>query len=551
MPSAVGKAKSRSSRFSSPLARNGSSAVRRQDADWLEPNVKETKASYEDHGGAAFGVLEDMQPLGQKPNAKVKARVKPEPLRKTLGKSMGALHDHNVTPEGTPSVETPRSASVPQEEAANVPLPTLEEATDDDYTPSMAKKTAKARRVRGSSGISDLVKTASPSAPPTAPSVREPSATTPVPSTRMSDLSPEELDRINFEAVVESAEKRARALGDEAFGAALRQIFLESQTNEHYAHLLRAILLQTATSEDKVDFTTAVRRAKRTLRRALPPRPISEAESSVHTATPKSHSQRPAPAHPSIEADKQQPIKLRLGHRRNGSESSNVNGGRVVRSTRSRRHSPSPSLTPVAADVDAMDITEVTQLASAAPDVEHASSQRSNSSDLERVVSGLHTNGNALEADSEVTESLSIGSGLHLAPADSRFAALENSEVKKSLKRSPVDAGLEAAHTDVVETAKRRKLTEGLYRDPPRDKITESHIRESVEGTRSLRNRDLVNHRPTLKLTNGTSNLRHKRGREPSDSPLSDMSLSPPPVLDPPTDASTSHGKKKAKTKQS
>lgn len=554
MPSVVGKTKSRSSRFSSPLVRNGTPTAKPSSSEWAEPSVKDSKASYEDHGGAPFGVLEDMQPLGQRPSTKVRTRVKAEPLRKSLGKSMGAFHDYNVTPEGTPPVETPRSTSALQEEAALVPLPTMEDEADDDYTPRVAKKSSsRARRTRGSSGVSDMVKTASPSIPPSATIVRASSASTLSRTTKAADISPQELERINFEAVVDSAEKRARALGSDAFGAALRQVYLESQSNDHYAHLLRAILLQTATENDKSDFTTAIKKAKRTLRKVLSAKSGNEVESSVTTTTPKSRSQQESTPHPSIEQEKLKPIKLRLGHRHNDTEREQANGTRPSRSTRARDKSPSPSLSPVPADVDMTDPSEHIELVPSASSshVEGSYHRRTESSDLIPIGSGLHTLEPTPEARSVSTDLIPVHPGLFSVNGDDAEPPKAATGVKAAAKRSPMEAGFDETAVDMIESTKRRKLNETLYKDPPRKDITESHIRESTDASRSLRTRETVNYRPKLKLTNGTPNTRQKRGREPSDSPLSDMSMSPPPVHNPPTDASTSRAKKKAKTKQS
>lgn len=52
--------------------------------DWLEPSITH-RPSYIDHGGQPYGVLEHMQPLGEAPNAKVKARVKPDGVRENCG----------------------------------------------------------------------------------------------------------------------------------------------------------------------------------------------------------------------------------------------------------------------------------------------------------------------------------------------------------------------------------------------------------------------------------------------------------------------------------
>ncbi|KAF4547448.1 PHD-finger domain-containing protein 3 [Elsinoe fawcettii] len=555
MPSAVGKGKPRSSRLSSPQVRNGTPVARESLSGWSEPTLKDARASFEDHGGMPFGVLEDMQPLGQRPSSKVKTRVKAEPLRKSIGKSLGNKQEYTVTPEGTPPVETPRSTSVvPQEEvaAALVPIPTMEKDADDDYMPHVGKKAAKvSRRTRGSSGISDIVKTASPSVAPIPPTSVQTSTPTPAPARVVPapDMSDQEMERVNFELVVNSAEKRARSLGSEAFGAALRQVYLEARTNDHYVHLLRAVLMQTATDEDKADFTTAIKKAKRTLRRTQPSRPLSDVDSSVIDHTPKSKSRNLQAARPSIETNKPS-IRLNFARGQLAAEGSDAEGGRSLRRTRSREKSLSAPLTPVPADIDMQDPPHHDELVNAAIDNGDGLDGQIESDDLASAGT-LHT---ATDTPDPIvpddTASLAVFNGVHDGNSDDGTSGAGD---HRAPKRSPLEAGFDQTTIDVIEHTKRRKLNETLYKDPPKKDVEESHIRDSTEATRSLRHRDnAVNYRPTLKLTNGTPNTRQKRGgRDPSDSPLSDMSMSPPPVINPPTDVAANRNKKKAKTKQS
>ena len=92
---------------------------------WVEPSLA-AKPSFEDHGGAPYGVLEHMQPLGEPPSTRVRARVKGDGARKSLlGKGgAGAGPDAQETPEGTPG---PQSS-----QAALEPLPPLPPIAMDD-----------------------------------------------------------------------------------------------------------------------------------------------------------------------------------------------------------------------------------------------------------------------------------------------------------------------------------------------------------------------------------------------------------------------------------
>ncbi|KAG8628676.1 hypothetical protein KVT40_002541 [Elsinoe batatas] len=553
MPSAVGKGKPRSSRLSSPQVRNGVPIARESPSEWSEPSVKDAQASFEEHGGLPFGVLEDMQPLGQRPSAKVKTRVKAEPLRKSLGKSMGNLQEYTITPEGTPPVETPRSTSVvPQEEPALVPIPTMEDEADDDYMPRVGKKSVKvSRRTRGSSGFSEAIKAASPSLPPpTSVTAKAPTPSALVREPRAPDMSSQEMEQVNFDLVVDSAEKRARALGSEAFGAALRQVYYESRTNDHYTHLLRSILLQTATEEDKSDFTTAIKKAKRTLRRSLPPKAPSEIESSIIEHTPTSKSRPAQAARTSIENGKPS-IRLNFKGRQVAADSTVEDPAPSLRQTRSREKSLSAPLSDVPADIEMMDPPHDHELVKAATST-NALRDNDQNSELSDLMSGdsLRTAENTpVPVQERETGTGGFPNGITATKSDDGQNAGQD---LRALKRTPLDAGFDQPAFDEIEHSKRQRLHETLYKDPPRNTVEESHIRESTEAPRSMRNRESVNYKPTLKLTNGTPNTRQKGGgREPSDSPLSDMSMSPPPVINPPTDATANRNKKKAKTKQS
>jgi len=86
--------------------------------NWAEPALKEPVPSFMDHRGLErVGVLEGMMPLGTMPSAKVKARAKADPLRKTMQPQNMAgmlMEDLRSTPDmlSTPGEDAGHAMSV-------------------------------------------------------------------------------------------------------------------------------------------------------------------------------------------------------------------------------------------------------------------------------------------------------------------------------------------------------------------------------------------------------------------------------------------------------
>ncbi|GAM85688.1 hypothetical protein ANO11243_036960 [Dothideomycetidae sp. 11243] len=603
MPSAVGRGKTRSSRFSSPRAKpTVTKKAPVVTSDWVEPPLKDAKPSYEEHGGSPYGVLEDMQALGQPPTAKARTRIKAEPLRKSLGRSFGATQDNERTVEASPSIDTPREASVVQEQP---PAPIVRPSTEisapgvaDDFSPRASRRSTRSRRARASSAASEAVNDQSAvdkSSFPT--SVKDSPPPETLLSPMMNELSESDIERVNFRTVVEIADRRAQQLGFLHFGAALRQVYAESQTNERYAHLLRAILLQSATEDEKIDFTTAIKRAKRTLRRAEPAT-AHEGADDLNGKTQGVHSRSDSPrpelvARPSIE-DARKPPKIRLSLRRRTAEESEAKAeaktGRMRTRNSRRQRADSQSSASSSSSVSSQarmviagareDLAKAGEalinghdtLVSLNNDFEadtHGTSHaHSNEMSVNSVLSANDTGAvSELDGDarSESTELIPVDEEFvrkwkafrekyYGEPDDGDYTPGGARNIGHSVKRSPVDAGFDQEQLEAIEETKRRKLHETLYKDPgPSEQYRQSHLRESresIEGPRHSRKEKHTNGRPTIRLNNGMLEGRARRGREPSDSPLSDMS-STPPLQDAMVDLQASRSTKKAKTKQS
>ncbi|KAJ4383349.1 hypothetical protein N0V86_001396 [Didymella sp. IMI 355093] len=134
--------------FASPTGTPSDSKERSQRSimEWTEPSVQNPTPSFEEHGFARHGVLEQMAPLGQPPSAKVKQRTRAmggdAAARKSLAGKGSFLGDEaGSTPEVTPAPELePDDSERQEEEELPLELPLHEEDEDDDYVPGKTKK---------------------------------------------------------------------------------------------------------------------------------------------------------------------------------------------------------------------------------------------------------------------------------------------------------------------------------------------------------------------------------------------------------------------------
>lgn len=217
---------------------------------WVEPALAAPKPSYQDHGAAPYGVLEHMQPLGEAPSAKVKARVKPDgPRKSVLGRSSAAAGlDAQETPEGTPA---PASATPQPTDPPTQPPIVIDDEKDGDYAPKMNGK-KKERSTR-----SKAVKRQSESA----------SSATPAASSVKADLNHKfEYDDDKLRRVVEAAKDRAYEVGKPDLAAAVNAVYEQSLKDLQLRVLLEAVLTQKATAQQNAGFQDYVRAAKKKLK---------------------------------------------------------------------------------------------------------------------------------------------------------------------------------------------------------------------------------------------------------------------------------------------
>ncbi|KAF2807850.1 uncharacterized protein BDZ99DRAFT_572740 [Mytilinidion resinicola] len=254
----------KSSRTSSPFRNSNSSpapglVLKKEKAQtfldsWVEPPPKIPTASFEEHGFARHGVLENMAPLGQPPSAKLKAKLRGGPethKHSLLGKNgnVSVAEEAFSTPEMTPAAEPEQAESDPPEEDAILP-PSIEpqdEDEDDEYIPNGVRSASRS----GKTAMKNGFKATTPHrdavlAPTTAP-----------PSTRTPAQNQIMLKAVN------AAMKKATDDGRPSVGDAVRRLYDESCHNQTYARLLDAILNERATPQEHLDFHNYIKRAKK------------------------------------------------------------------------------------------------------------------------------------------------------------------------------------------------------------------------------------------------------------------------------------------------
>ncbi|KAK4953482.1 hypothetical protein LTR66_013645, partial [Elasticomyces elasticus] len=484
----------KSSRMSSPYTRtttNSPAPVQESQKErrttmldgWLEPPTAPPKPSYEDHGGVAYGVLEQMQPLGALPTAKPKARVKPESLRKTaLGKAGGArVGDSHDTPESTPGLESDRAPSAPAEEQlAPLPAPPDDER-DQDYVPVMKpKKSSKSRTPK-----MDAPRPASPPKPMLAAQSASPlappstilrSTATPQQNHRAPAPAPQvwsTQSRTKLQDIISAAVRRARDDGNPALGFAVQDIYNRSIHSQHLTNLLESILSQTATPEQTKEFQDHIAKAKKAMkakesaaRRSQDTgSPATNGEANLKSASPpKSPQTTTPPVVPSIETAPQPSrpkISLRLRTPQKAKavtdDAPGVSKDVAKQKARSRERSASTSSS-LSSLTDVISVDEEADIMDMTFDADGSGDRHEEPSNA--------AGGPAVAADGKVSATQ--------PPAGQPLT-------ESNLKRSSVEAGLHTGERDRVLAAKKQKLDQQIIRD---DAFGQSDMRETAISRR-------------------------------------------------------------------
>lgn len=257
--------------FASPTGTPSDSKERNQRSimEWTEPSVQNPTPSFEEHGFARHGVLEQMAPLGQPPSAKVKQRTRAmggdAAARKSLAGKGSFLGDEvGSTPEVTPAPELePDDSERQEEDELPLELPLLEEDEDDDYVPGKTKKKTPASKttVRGKASAQGKtpgeaktpVKTFSPrvSSAPASPAVQA------VEQPRDTEIS----QRAQI-YLMEAAES-AKAHENLRLGEAFKQLRDMSKRDQNMAAIIDAICKQNQTPLQWESFRSSIKAFKK------------------------------------------------------------------------------------------------------------------------------------------------------------------------------------------------------------------------------------------------------------------------------------------------
>ena len=229
------------------IKRNASVLFKR----WHEPPVL-NRPSFEDHGFERLGVLSTMVPLGSRPTAKVKAKIRND-MERRLSQAQSAAASEAEEPDrdafdttrGVDSLQAEPLAATP---AVQQNITVKAESDDVDYVPAKTDVPI----AQPTSNNSTLKAPAKPD--------NKSSPSRPLPTSRTST------GRQRLEAVVEAAVHKSREVGNPGIGLAIKQIFVESLHNDRLGELLDAILAQKTTQEQTKEFQSYVKKAKKALK---------------------------------------------------------------------------------------------------------------------------------------------------------------------------------------------------------------------------------------------------------------------------------------------
>ena len=482
---------------------------------WTEPALSD-KPSYRDNNGSGYGVNEFMQPLGEPPNAKVKARVKPDGARKSvLGKSAAGLGaSAQDTPEGTPA---------PTTQANNTPQPpaVIDDDRDDDYAPKPnAKRKERVSRARTVGRRSE----STPATGGTASAKTKPQKPFKAPAKIVNKNKL--YDEVKLKQVVEAAKKRAYEVNKPDLAAAVNAIYIESLVDSRLTQLLECILTQTASKGQTAEFQSYVRAAKKKLK------------------TQKEEAKQSSRKHPES-ANGSHALPLRSPSKITGEE------GEVSALPSTEPSEPQRASKPKVKITSASKSPSRKRASHGQKMDESPSKKRSGSVGSDSSLTDMTSNADDTEAEEVDVPPPSTSARLNGVTGKDHAAERGSlAAPARGVKRSSADAELRDDELNEL-AAKKQKMSEKLVRE---DVYQESSIR-STPTRQSTRNQPARNgvHPPSLTLAPPTApNVSTRGSRAVStdmDSPLSSAASSrrsTPQVVKAPK----SFGKR-AKTKQS
>jgi len=268
--------------------------------EWTEPSIQNPAASFEEHGFARHGVLEQMAPLGQPPSAKVKQRARAMGGDATARKSLtsrGSFLGEEVgsTPEVTPAPELePDDSEKQEEDDLPLELPPQEEDEDDDYVPGKTKKKTPVSKpiVRGK----QTAQAKTPGEAKTPVKAGTPRAASATPSPAVQAVEPSRDTEVSQRAQIAllAAAESANANQNPRLGEALKQLRALSKSDPAMAFMIDAIVKQNQTPEQWARFRDNIKALKKSGKKKRKHQHRNGDLTTVKTESPRI-SQQPSP----------------------------------------------------------------------------------------------------------------------------------------------------------------------------------------------------------------------------------------------------------------
>lgn len=244
----------------------------------FEEPALNVKASFKENGtGSNYGVSEYMQPLGELPSARVKARVKADGARKGMIGRNGIGVDSDMD-------STPQPPSHAQRDVLAVPEIKIEDERDGDYAPKATeRKKTRPRAVKRESDAPPLGRPGSSKLQQRLPPPNPPKKYEGEKLHNIVEASKRRaLDMVSFysrivhlqyyhplpatvvsQSNITFTPSLTYTQGKPDLAAAVNEIYENSLTDERLADLLEATLTQTANEEQTREFQEYVRAGER------------------------------------------------------------------------------------------------------------------------------------------------------------------------------------------------------------------------------------------------------------------------------------------------
>lgn len=238
--------------------------------EWTEPQPQTLAPSFEEHGFARHGVLENMAPLGVPPKARDKQRARNldgvAPRHSFLAKGSAVLTDgFGSTPEVTPAPELePDDSERQDEEETPAEPPVFQEEEDDDYEPAKSKKKARLSKtpVRGKTPVQKTPVQAAKSPIKNGHSKSMSVSASPAVQA-VQAVEPANVTTQRLQIAVNEAVSRANKSNERRIGLAIMRVFEESKNDPALTNAMDAIIKQKPTADHWVLFSSSIKRTKK------------------------------------------------------------------------------------------------------------------------------------------------------------------------------------------------------------------------------------------------------------------------------------------------